>query len=60
MLAFRQALEELKIEGGVAAREQRYQTNCRRLIDGMTKLGFECYLPEGTPRSHHHFVPLSG
>ncbi len=44
MLAFRQAIEELKIEGGVAAREQRYRANQSRLVDGMTKLGFETYL----------------
>jgi len=48
MLAFRQALEELKTEGGVAAREKRYRANQSRLVDGMTKLGFETYLPQAT------------
>lgn len=45
MLAFRQALEELQIEGGVVARQARYQANCDRLIAGMSSMGFECYLP---------------
>lgn len=45
LLAFRQAIEELKLEGGVAGREARYRENCRQLIDGMTQFGFECYLP---------------
>jgi len=53
MLAFRQALAELKIEGGVSAREKRYQANCRRLIEGMTKIGFECYLP---PERRGHII----
>ena len=46
ILAFRQAIEELKLEGGVAGRENRYRANCRLLIAGMRKLGFEEYLPE--------------
>ena len=44
MLAFRQALKELEIEGGVGAREKRYRENQSRLVEGMTKLGFETYL----------------
>lgn len=45
MLAFRQALEELKIEGGVAGRARRYRANCNCLQEGMAELGFETYLP---------------
>lgn len=46
MLAFRQAIEELKLEGGVAGRQARYQANCRRLLEGMRSMGFAEYLPE--------------
>ena len=45
MLAFHQALEELELEGGVAGREKRYESNCRTLLDGMRRMGFEEYLP---------------
>ncbi len=45
MLAFRQAIEELKMEGGVPGREKRYQANCRALLEGMRNLGIEEYLP---------------
>ena len=45
LLAFRQALEELKEEGGVAARSQRYQNNYKTLAAGMKVLGFKEYLP---------------
>jgi 2-aminoethylphosphonate-pyruvate transaminase len=38
--AFAQALEELAEEGGVAARYKRYVRNHKRLIQGMTALGF--------------------
>jgi len=44
MLAFRQAIEELKMEGGVPGREKRYQANCAALLEGMRSLGFEEYL----------------
>ncbi|MCA9077863.1 MAG: 2-aminoethylphosphonate--pyruvate transaminase [Planctomycetaceae bacterium] len=44
--AFAQALSELKVEGGVAAREQRYTTNQRRLVAGMRELGFQTLLPD--------------
>lgn len=45
LLAFNQALIELKQEGGVAARMKRYQANQRVLMAGMKPLGFELYLP---------------
>ena len=44
MLAFRQAIEELKMEGGVPGREKRYQANCATLLEGMRSLGIEEYL----------------
>ena len=45
MLAFRQALRELEQEGGVQGREARYQANYQCLLNGMSRMGFECYLP---------------
>ena len=44
--AFHQALIELGDEGGVAARYQRYQTNQRKLVQGMRLLGFETLLAD--------------
>lgn len=46
LLAFRQALDELDAEGGVAGRAARYQASYRTLIAGMRKLGFREYVPE--------------
>ena len=43
--AFRQALDELDEEGGVAARYARYVENQRRLVEGMGALGFGTLLP---------------
>lgn len=45
LLAFEQALNELDLEGGVAARGARYRRNHEVLLAGMTKLGFRSYLP---------------
>lgn len=45
LLAFEQALRELELEGGVAAREQRYRANHATLMAGMRGLGFRSYLP---------------
>ncbi len=42
--AFRQALRELDLEGGVAARAARYARNNRRLREGMEALGFKPYV----------------
>jgi 2-aminoethylphosphonate-pyruvate transaminase len=39
--AFHQALIELEVEGGVDAREARYRSNHKVLLDGMQKLGFK-------------------
>ena len=44
VLAFAQALKELEAEGGVAAREQRYSENQRRLVAGLRKIGIETLL----------------
>jgi|TARA_B110000914_G_scaffold221135_1_gene232395 2-aminoethylphosphonate-pyruvate transaminase len=42
--AFAEALKELKAEGGVGARQQRYYENQHTLVTGMQRLGFECLL----------------
>lgn len=45
LLAFHQALMELKEEGGVEARANRYRANYDTLVAGMRKMGFQEYLP---------------
>lgn len=47
LLAFEQALRELELEGGVAARERRYRENHATLMAGMAALGFRSYLRPG-------------
>ena len=44
LLAFRRALEELLVEGGIAVRNERYRANHRTLLAGMSRLGFETLL----------------
>lgn len=44
VVAFRQALNELAEEGGIAARAKRYKNNNDLLNERMSKLGFESYL----------------
>jgi 2-aminoethylphosphonate-pyruvate transaminase len=44
LAAFRQALEELKAEGGVPGRAERYRRNYEVLIGGMRRMGFKEYL----------------
>ncbi|MDF1862221.1 MAG: 2-aminoethylphosphonate--pyruvate transaminase [Verrucomicrobiales bacterium] len=44
LLAFREALRELREEGGVTARYQRYRNNHTTLVEGMSGLGFESLL----------------
>ncbi|MBK9137311.1 MAG: 2-aminoethylphosphonate--pyruvate transaminase [Verrucomicrobia bacterium] len=51
LLAFEQALRELELEGGVAARAARYRRNHETLLTGMRTLGFAPYLP-ATVQSH--------
>lgn len=46
VLAFQQAIKELKAEGGVAARYQRYASNNQLLRDEMAKLGYELVIKE--------------
>ena len=45
MLAFHQALAEFEAEGGVTARQARYQRNQAVVRDAFQPLGFELYLP---------------
>lgn len=44
LLAFRQALQELAAEGGVAGRAARYRANYEALTAGMRAMGFKEYL----------------
>jgi len=44
--AFSKALDELAMEGGVAARFERYRRNNRLLREKLEKSGFTAYLPE--------------
>lgn len=45
VLALEQALSELRAEGGVAERGARYSRNQRMLVEDMSSLGFDTYLP---------------
>jgi len=45
IVAFDKALQQFLEEGGVIGRNKRYVENCRILIDGMSRLGFETLLP---------------
>jgi len=40
------ALDQLDDEGGIGARFARYWENCRTLVTGMRRLGFETYLAD--------------
>jgi 2-aminoethylphosphonate-pyruvate transaminase len=53
IMAFRQALKELKEEGGIAVREKRYQANKAVLDEGMAALGFKQYL---RPQIQGHII----
>jgi 2-aminoethylphosphonate-pyruvate transaminase len=44
LLAFAQALQELRDEGGIAGRGARYRANHTVLLAGMKRLGFRSYL----------------
>jgi len=46
VLAFRKALEELLEEGGIPARQARYENNNRILVSGMKEMGFAPYIGE--------------
>jgi len=53
LLAFHQALDELEVEGGVAARAGRYGDNYKTLIAGMREMGFKEYLK---PEDQGHLI----
>lgn len=42
--AFHRAMQELKAEGGIAARAQRYSRCNQKMREGMKALGFEAYI----------------
>ena len=44
VLAFAKAIEELKAEGGISARESRYKANNKRLIERMKAIGVNPYI----------------
>ncbi len=44
ILAFGKAIEELKLEGGIKKRAERYQNNYDRLIEGTEAIGLKTYL----------------
>lgn len=46
LAALDRALALLDEEGGVAARHARYAANCRVLVDGLRRMGFETLLPD--------------
>ncbi len=46
IMAFKQALNELAEEGGIPAREKRYQSNKTLLDEGMLRMGFKFYLDQ--------------
>lgn len=47
VLAFAKAMEELKEEGGIPARNKRYTENNRLLIQRMKEMGMDTYIEEG-------------
>jgi 2-aminoethylphosphonate-pyruvate transaminase len=44
LVAFHQAIDELKAEGGVNGRSERYRKNYETLVEGMRQMGFKEYL----------------
>ena len=46
IIAFARALDLFEAEGGVAGRHARYSNNCRILVEGMRRRGFETLLPD--------------
>eukprot|EP01063_Lacrimia_lanifica_P021553 TRINITY_DN28_c0_g3_i2.p1 TRINITY_DN28_c0_g3~~TRINITY_DN28_c0_g3_i2.p1 ORF type:complete len:397 (+),score=188.18 TRINITY_DN28_c0_g3_i2:60-1250(+) len=53
IMAFRQALRELEAEGGVPAREKRYQSNQQIVTEGMKAIGFNLYLDDSADSFGH-------
>ncbi len=46
LAALRAAIDQYQREGGLAARQARYQANCAALVNGMRALGFKTFLPD--------------
>ena len=46
ILSFDQALKEFAAEGGTEGRGARYRENCKILVEGMRRLGFQTLLPD--------------
>ena len=46
VLAFAKAIEEMKEEGGIPARNKRYSDNEKLLVSEMAKLGYRTYIDE--------------
>lgn len=46
IIALDAAIEQFEAEGAVAGRNARYSANCRTLVAGMRRLGFETLLPD--------------
>jgi 2-aminoethylphosphonate-pyruvate transaminase len=46
LAAFHEALAQHATEGGIEGRGARYRDNCRILVKGMCRLGFETLLPD--------------
>ena len=46
LVAFHEALREFRAEGGLGARQRRYQTNKDVLVAGMRRMGFETLLSD--------------
>ena len=46
IVAFDQAMEEFRAEGGVEGRGKRYRENCQILVSGMRELGFKTLLAD--------------
>ncbi len=45
ILAFKEALKELELEGGPSARYKRYQNNHKIIRDALVQLGFKDLVP---------------
>lgn len=44
VIAFAKAIDEMKAEGGISARNKRYTENNRLLISKMAEMGFDTYI----------------
>jgi len=44
VVALAEAIAQFEAEGGQSARLKRYEANCRALLDGMARLGFQPFL----------------